>query len=187
MNSLFTIKQKDEKINQLLADKFQYEQEQCEFSKLQECVSDFEAKFGVPIQKYTNEAVKIQKTSDNYLNLAYSSFALGKFKNGITYLEKSAAEDNTVAKLNLGMIYYYGTYRKKDYQVAFYWFNKAANAGDTNAQNYLGGMYNEGDGISKNLTKAESYFKMSAEAGNLRAQYNLGLFYEFNYNNPKKK
>ena len=79
--------------------------------------------------------------------------------------------------LRLGKEAYY----KKDYIIAFQYYEKASEQGDSDAQNYLGWMYLNGYGVTKDYEKAVEWFRKSAEQGNADGQNNLGFMYYKGY------
>jgi len=96
--------------------------------------------------------------------------ALGKFKS-------AAAQGDTSALLNVGIMYEAGQGVVQDYAEAVSWFKLAATQGDAQAQTNLAYMYNNGRGVVQDYAEAVRWYKLAAAQGNDGAQVNLGFMY----------
>ncbi|MDB9845091.1 sel1 repeat family protein [Burkholderiaceae bacterium] len=68
-------------------------------------------------------------------------------------------------------------YERRDFKMAFTFFQKAADQGDVVAQYNIATMYELGEGVSRNTVEANRIFKIAAERGNMFAQFHLALNY----------
>ena len=98
-------------------------------------------------------------------------------------LETRAKRGDANAQYILGLEYFGGFGRVKDYRKALEWYQKSANQGHIKAQHELGGMYYYGNGTTKNAKKAVEWWEKAANQGNVDAQYNLGIAYQKGYGN----
>ncbi|MBM10050.1 MAG: hypothetical protein CMF69_10850 [Magnetovibrio sp.] len=88
-----------------------------------------------------------------------------------------AEQGNTLAQLNLGMMYAKGKGVAQNDSSSVKWFTLAAKRGNAIAQVNLGFMYQYGKGIKKNKEEAVRWYRLAAEQGNIEGQVNLGLMY----------
>ena len=91
--------------------------------------------------------------------------------------EDLAAEGDTEAMLNLGLIYESGAIGEERGDIAAYWYRMAAKQGSATAQYNLAGLYYRGDGVPKLATESVLWWKKAGENGMVDAQYNLGVLY----------
>ncbi|MBC7980837.1 MAG: sel1 repeat family protein [Armatimonadetes bacterium] len=89
---------------------------------------------------------------------------------GVADLLARAEKGESVAQLELGVIYSKGEGVKKDMAVAVKWLTQAAEQGNEDAQMKLGGIYIGGRGVPKSSSEAAKWFMMSAEKGSAAAQ-----------------
>ena len=78
--------------------------------------------------------------------------AFSKFKN-------AAAQGNSEAQKNLGVMYTNGQGVKQDYAEAVRWYMLAAALGNADAQANLGVLYYNGQGVKQDYADALSWFK----------------------------
>ncbi len=97
----------------------------------------------------------------------------------LTWLRKSAAQENASAQTELGAIYAsgFGGVPQDDAQ-AVAWFQKAANQGNPTAQYNLGLMYAKGGGVKQDFAQAVAWYRKAADQGQVEAQFKMGLHYE---------
>lgn len=97
----------------------------------------------------------------------------------MTWLRKSAAQDNASAQGELGAIYAsgFGGVPQDDAQ-AVAWFQKAAAQGNATAQYNLGLMYAKGGGVKQDFAQAVAWYRKAADQGQVEAQFKMGLHYE---------
>ena len=88
-----------------------------------------------------------------------------------------AEQGNTIAQLNLGMMYAQGKGVAQSDSSSVKWFTLAAKSGNAIAQVNLGFMYQYGKGIKKDKKEAVRWYRLAAEQGNIEGQVNLGLMY----------
>lgn len=94
-------------------------------------------------------------------------------KEGLKWLEKSAAQGYIKAYSQLGWVYRKGYGVKQDFEKVLFWYQKAAEHGDAEAQSELAWMYKEGQGVTKNKAKAIEWFRKAALQGDNMAQEKL--------------
>jgi 5-methylcytosine-specific restriction endonuclease McrA len=84
---------------------------------------------------------------------------------------------NPEVQFKLGMIYYCGVKRPRDFAKAVKLWRESAEQGYSDAQFGLGCAYLDGTGIPRDYREALRWFRSSAEQGNTYAQFNLGIIY----------
>lgn len=89
-----------------------------------------------------------------------------------------AEKGNTLAQLNLGLLYDEGRGVEQDFLVAVRWYRLAAENGNELAQLNLGSMYFQGLGVDQDYASAAGWYRRAALAGNVHAQYNLAVMHE---------
>ncbi|MBF4437109.1 sel1 repeat family protein, partial [Vibrio anguillarum] len=82
-------------------------------------------------------------------------------KGAITWLEKSAAQQNMNALVNLGDIYYSGELVNHDYQKAYRYLNQANMSDPSRSAAYLSALYYNGQGVEVDCDKAWDYYAES--------------------------
>ncbi|HIP11326.1 MAG TPA: sel1 repeat family protein [Arcobacter sp.] len=90
------------------------------------------------------------------------------------YYEKSAAQGNSDAQYNLGLI----KKGQKKYREAVALFKLSAKQKNQWGEHYLGIMYQHGKGLKRSYAQAIKYYKRSISQGNYLSQSNLALMYE---------
>lgn len=88
---------------------------------------------------------------------------------------EKAAEASKMAKITLGLCYYRGVGKKKNYNKAFKLWKDAAVAGDARAMHKLGMLYYLGHGVQQDFKKAYAWFFRSSQKENLEAYNELGV------------
>ena len=123
---------------------------------------------------------------DNYLKDFGSESYWADFKTevGITPIygfppdiEQDALNGDIRAQNNLGVLYYLGKYRIRDYKKAAYWFKEAAEKGYAISQYNLGIMYQKEKGFEKDDELAFKWFMKAAEQGYAVAQYQASKYF----------
>lgn len=97
----------------------------------------------------------------------------------------AAQQGDALAQYNMGVRYFTGQKKPRDYAKAAKWFRRAAEQGNADAQFYLGSMYSNGEGVPRSYAKAALWFHKAAEQNNIYAQYDLGLTYEDGQGEPQ--
>lgn len=72
---------------------------------------------------------------------------------------KAAAQGNTDAENNLGVLYISGLGVEPDYKKAFDWFMKAASHGEPTAAFNIGRMYAGGAGVETDSAEAVRWYR----------------------------
>ncbi len=98
------------------------------------------------------------------------AFRHGDYRSAMAGWSERAAQGDSRAQANLGMLYFLGLGTAKDYQKAFYWYRQAAIAGDADAQRYLGYLYQEGLGVRVDRLLAWGWYNLAASQGQKMAQ-----------------
>lgn len=78
---------------------------------------------------------------------------------------KASDDDLGDAQVELGISYYYGINRKKDYEKAVSEFEKALWKGNVRAVYYLGLAHYEGKGVKRDIEKAKELLTLAADDG----------------------
>ncbi|PKY51675.1 kinase-like protein [Rhizophagus irregularis] len=94
-------------------------------------------------------------------------------KLALEYFKKTADENFSSGQLRVGSYYR----KKKDFNMAFHWYEKAANSGNNIAQFHLACMYKDGEGVAKDYNKAFQLFQKSAEGEHINGIAMLGYCY----------
>jgi len=88
-----------------------------------------------------------------------------------------AEQSSPEAQFNLGMIYYRGVEKPRDFTKVVKLWREAAEHGHSDAQFGLGCTYKDGTGVQRDSLEALRWFRLSAAQGNPYAQFNLGIIY----------
>ncbi|EXX76220.1 Skt5p [Rhizophagus irregularis DAOM 197198w] len=110
-----------------------------------------------------------------YVGLCYH-YGRGVMKDkelALEYFKKTADENFSSGQLRIGFYYR----KKKDFNMAFHWYEKAANSGNNIAQFHLARMYKDGEGVAKDYNKAFQLFQKSAEGEHINGIAMLGYCY----------
>ncbi|KAL7321255.1 hypothetical protein PS15m_001044 [Mucor circinelloides] len=98
----------------------------------------------------------------------------------IEWYTKAAANDSTIAKLNLGIMSEEGQGRLfKDYNGAYLHYLQAAERENAEAIYRLGRLYHCGLGVTIDFARARTYYERAAKQGHVLASYNAGYMYQF--------
>lgn len=79
--------------------------------------------------------------------------------------------------IGLASNYAMGRGVKRDFEIAFRYYQKAANLGDSYGMHMVGVMYYDGLGVRRNYKRAVDYFRRALEHGETQALYYLGTCY----------
>lgn len=94
----------------------------------------------------------------------------------IKYYKQAADNNNSVAQLSLGVIYFNGENGIiKNKQTAFQLFKRSAENGNAYAMYNTGLCFENGFGCEQNPEKAFEWYKKSADAGNADGRFECGL------------
>lgn len=91
------------------------------------------------------------------------------------FIGKNDAGKSTI--LDALGIYAMGRGVKRDFEIAFRYYQKAANLGDSYGMHMVGVMYYDGLGVRRNYKRAVDYFRRALEHGETQALYYLGTCY----------
>ncbi len=128
----------------------------------------------------TAKVLQLEKELDGKFNQPGGQ---GKFPDennakNIERIRKKAANGDSKAMLNLGLLYDRGKGVPKSYSDALKWYRRAAEKGEARAMHSIGFMYQKGMGTTQSDTEALSWYQLSAEKGDPWAMTNLGYMYE---------
>ena len=112
---------------------------------------------------YRKAKAKLQKESDDYDPQGAAELFI-----------KSAKLGNTLAKYQLGKIFYLGEHLSKNIDYALRWLEEACEDKNQYAEYLLGKIYLVGDDVKQDAERAEELLKRAAFQGNKYAQYTLG-------------
>ena len=73
-----------------------------------------------------------------------------------------AAEGNSRAQYNLGVMYDFAKGVPQDFTAARQWYEKAAAQGHAGAQNNLGGLYEFGHGVKRDYVRAYMWYNIAS-------------------------
>ncbi|WEK05124.1 MAG: tetratricopeptide repeat protein [Candidatus Devosia phytovorans] len=90
------------------------------------------------------------------------------------WLSAAAAQNNPVAKANLGILYYHGQGVAADTEVYIRLQVEAAQAGADFAQYHVGDLFEIGFGVEQDMLRAEAWYRLAAAQGHMLAQRRLG-------------
>lgn len=96
---------------------------------------------------------------------------------GLEKLRKLALQGDSVAQLELAIIYAEGNSVIKDDAESLRLFRLAADKGNATAQGYLGMFYSEGDRVTKDDVEGVRWFRLAANQGDSAAQLALSGMY----------
>ncbi len=100
----------------------------------------------------------------------------------VSLLHKKAAQNDTNALFQLGLLYQEGIGVSRNFKQAAQYFEAAAQNGHAGAMNTTGLYYRFGIGLEKDKKKAEEWWKKAILNKNNYALYNLGQMYFENKN-----
>lgn len=109
-----------------------------------------------------------------FLYLFGANTAIVDYDKAYYWFEKSATAKNNEALDGLGMIYFAGLGKDKDFQKAERWYLLGGQDNPSRAYEGLSKMYLD----QENYEKAFIFSEKAAELDNPEAQYNLGVFFE---------
>ena len=92
-------------------------------------------------------------------------------------LEAQAAQGDSDAQYQLGLMYRSGTGVEENVYQAIHWLTRAANADNSQAQYALAMIFRENATQTQDEKKALSWLRRAAQNGHANAQYTLGLLY----------
>ena len=95
----------------------------------------------------------------------------------IYWFQQAGVNDDSLALLNLGLIFDHGIGIQKDLVKARSWYMKAANLGEPEALFNLGVFLDEGLGGKQDKVAAVKSYELATKLGHARAAYNLALIF----------
>ena len=104
------------------------------------------------------------------LENAVAALSSGDYATALKALRPLAAQGNSNAQYNLGVMYREGHGVPQDYTEAVKWFRLAAEQGHPGAQHNLGVMYRDGIGVPQDYTEALNWFRLTAAIEDASAQ-----------------
>jgi len=97
-------------------------------------------------------------------------FDQGKYEEASMLWQPLANKGDPVAQNYMGIIYYLGLGKARNYKVALEWFEKSAVSGFADAEYNLGVMYENGESVKKDYVTAYKWFYLAKENGNTHAE-----------------
>ena len=91
---------------------------------------------------------------------------------------EAAAQGESIAQYNLGVIYCKGQGVQQNLTEACRYFKLAAEQGHVDAQIELGGLYEHGHGVSKDLAESVRLYSLAVAQGSVVAHCRLGYMLE---------
>ena len=92
---------------------------------------------------------------------ATAAYIKGDYAQALNILRPLAAQGNTEAQNNTGVMYEEGLGVTQNYQEALKWYRLAADQGDALAQYNTGAMYRNGQGVTQNYQEAMRWYRLS--------------------------
>ena len=108
---------------------------------------------------------------------AIAAHGRGDYAQTLKILRPLAAQGESNAQTQIGVMYYNGQEVTQNYQEALKWFRLAAAQGDAPAQTNIGHMYYEGQGVTQDYQEALKWSRLAAAQGFAGAQNNIGAMY----------
>jgi TPR repeat protein len=90
------------------------------------------------------------------------------YKRAAAWYRKAAEQGDSLAQVNLGVLYDHGQGVRKDYKQAAAWYRKAAEQGNPRAQSNLSESYIKGQGVRKSY--GDAYFWLSLAAPEMKGK-----------------
>ena len=97
------------------------------------------------------------------------------YKDAFDYISMAANNHHTISEYLLGMIFYFGLGREKDYIESAYWIKRAAYKKYPRAQMQLGIMHLHGYGVAEDIAQAWFLINQAAQQGSQEAKMILPL------------
>ncbi|MDZ8119865.1 DUF1266 domain-containing protein [Pontiella agarivorans] len=91
----------------------------------------------------------------------------------LSFYQTAAELGEDGAMLDLGLAYYRGKGRPKDFNRAYVWWSRAAESGHVTALRNLGILYAEGKGVEQDLEKAMELYELAGKWGDSGAENQL--------------
>jgi len=115
--------------------------------------------------------------ADN-LKDGYAAITTKNYPVALAKFRLAAAQGESAAQFNLGLMFYLGQGVEQDYVKAVRWYRLAAAQGNAGAQYNLGVMFSTGQGVAQDYVESVRWYRLAAAQGNADAQYNLGVMFE---------
>lgn len=93
------------------------------------------------------------------------------------WYQRAAAQGDSTAQYQLGLMHFRGSGVAKDYTMAREWWLESATLGNADAQQKLGYLYSEALGVERDYNRAVSWYTRAARLGHAEAQTLLGSLY----------
>ena len=95
----------------------------------------------------------------------YDAYKAGDYKTALKLWKPIAEQDDAIAQLQLGLMYYNGSGVLQDYKEAAKWYRLAAEQGVKDAQFSLGVMHYNGSGVIEDLVYSHMWLNIAASLG----------------------
>ncbi|MCD6027478.1 MAG: cobalamin biosynthesis protein CobT [Solimicrobium sp.] len=92
-----------------------------------------------------------------------------------------AEKNNSVAQIELALMYFGGLGVSQDYEAALFYCKAATETGSTRAINLMGFLYELGLGVPQDYQEAMFFYRMAAEKGNIFAFNHIGMLHEHGF------
>ena len=106
-----------------------------------------------------------------------AAYQKGDYQAAIKAWEPLAAEGDTAAQFNLGVIYEKALGVHRDLTRAAWYYREAAGRGHVKAMLNIGYCYSQGHGVGQSYQEALYWLRRAADAGDATARLNLGTMY----------
>jgi len=113
------------------------------------------------------------------MRLGFAYNANKDYAQARNWFEQAAADGNSSAMTNLGVLYRDGNGVVADFLQARAWFEQAYAKGSVLAMRNLGFLYANGQGVPQDFAQARRWFEQAAAQGNAEATGQLGIYYQF--------
>ncbi len=106
---------------------------------------------------------------------ALSAFESGDYEMAYELWSPLAEKGDVKAQNYLGIMYYLGLGRNKNYTRALEWYRRSAEAGYAAAQRNYADMFHFGRGTEKDIYQAYKWYFAAAQQGNASSEKQIGI------------
>jgi Sel1 repeat len=100
------------------------------------------------------------------------------YQSAMRLWRQAAAQGNSDAAENIGLLYQDSSGVPEDYGQAMQWYQRAAAQGSATAQDAIGFLYKNGYGVTRNYALAMQWFQKAATQNDVQAQIQIGVLYQ---------